>query len=62
MSMYLWAGVTAVLLFNLVHVCVVLEIKTGRLILGMLYSTVQYLAVLLSYVKPEMKIKLDPNP
>lgn len=44
-------------LFNLVYVCVVLEIKRGRFILGM-----PYLAVVLSYVKPEMKRKLDPNP
>lgn len=57
MSMYLWAGVTAVLLFNLLHVCVVLELKLGRFILIM-----PYLAVFLSYVKPEVKIKLDPNP
>lgn len=45
------------LLFNLVHVCVVLEIKTGRFILGM-----PYLAVVLSYVKTEMKSRLDPQP
>lgn len=43
--------------FNLVHVCVVLEIKMGRFILGM-----PFLAVVLSYIKPEMKSKLDPSP